>query len=254
MTDVRVPASGNIRVWWALENAFADYENPTAAEINNSLDISNAISWNDFDFNLEASNELDDPAITSLGKVIDRGYTNWGGSISLYYPASFDDATSDYSLAYDALDAPRTKGFIVMRIDGEESSANAAQGDIVHVLKVMTDGYAEAVTGEEAFRYTVTLLPQGDYAIRTVVAGVSDNLVVLSDSTLATNVGDVDVLTATWGGRNYTNGLTWTSSDTSKATVRAGVVTSVAAGSATITATAPNGETDTCAVTITAGS
>lgn len=250
MTDVKVPASGNMRVWWALPNAFSDYENPTAAEINATLDISNAISWNDFDFNLEASNELDDPAITAVGKVIDRGYTNWGGSISLYYPAAFDDATSDYSLAYDALDAPRTVGYLVIRIDGEESSANAAEGDMVHCFKVMTDGYAESVTGEEAFRYTVTFLPQADYVVRAVVAGTSANAVELSDSTLDTSAGDVDVLTATFGGRNYTNGLTWTSSDTDVATVRAGVVTSVATGSATITATGPNGETDTCAVTV----
>lgn len=250
MTDVKVPGSGNIRVWWALENAFADYDNPTATEINNSLDISDAISWNDFDFNLEASNELDDPAITAIGKVIDRGYANWGGTISLYYPASFDDATSTFSLAYDALDAPRTKGYMVMRIDGEESGVNAEEGDLVHVLKVMTDGYAESITGEEAFRYTVTMLPQGDYAVRTVVAGATAAAVAVSDATLATAAGDVDVLTATWGGRNYTNGLTWTSSDTAVATVRAGVVTSVATGSATITATAPNAETDTCAVTV----
>lgn len=250
MTDVRVPASGNIRVWWALENAFADYRNPTVAEINATLDISDAISWNDFDFNLEASNQIEDPAITALGKVIDRGYTNWGGSLSLYYPRSFDDASSVYSLAYDALDAPRTKGFLVLRIDGEESGAQVAQGDIVHVFKVITDGYAEAITGEEAFRYTVTFLPQGDFAVRTVAAGVSANLVVLSDSTLATSANDVDVLTGTWGGRKYTNGLEWTSSNVDVARVRHGVVTSVAAGTATITATAPNGQNATCAVTV----
>lgn len=248
MTDVKVPASGNIRVWWGATNAFSDYKNPTAAEINACLDISNAISWNDFDFNLSASNQLEDPAITSLGKVFDRGFANWGGTISLYYPESFDDATSEYSLAYDALDAPRTAGYVVMRIDGEESAATAANGDFVHVLKVMTDGYAEAITGEEAFRYSVTLLPQGDYAVRTVVGG---GTVVVSPATLASTAGDVDEATATWGGRNYTNGVTWTTSDATKATVsKAGVITSVAAGSATITATAPDGSTDTCAVTV----
>jgi hypothetical protein len=247
MTDVRVPSSGNIRVWWALENAFANYKVPTAAEINASLDISNAISWNDFDFNLESSNEIDDPAITAIGKVIDRGYTNFGGSISLYYPRNFDDATSDFSLAYDALDAPRTKGYLVIRVDGEESSALAANGDMVHVFKVITDGYAESIVGEEAFRYTVTMLPQGDFAVRTIVGGGNVTGVA---ATLASSPGDVDILTGLWGGRDYTNGLVWTSSDSTKATVRAGIVTSIAAGSATITATAPNGQTDTCAVTV----
>jgi hypothetical protein len=105
MTDVKVPSSGNIRVWWGTTSAFADYKNPTAAEINACLDISDAVSWNDFDFNLEASNQLEDPAITALGKTFDRGYANWGGSISFYYPNSFDDASSKYSLVYDTLDA-----------------------------------------------------------------------------------------------------------------------------------------------------
>jgi len=248
MTDIKVPASGNIRVWWALPNAFSDYENPTAAEVNASLDISDSISWNDFDFNLEASNQLEDPAITSLGKVVDRGYTNWGGSISFYYPNAFDDSTSDYSATYDALDAPRTLGYLVLRIDGEESTDQATNGDLVHCLKVTTDGYAESIVGEEAFRYTVSFLPQGDYVVRTVVGG---GAVVLSDATLSLNSGNVDVLTATWGGRNYTNGLEYSSSDNAVATVSsAGIVTAVAAGVATITATSPSGTTDTCVVTV----
>jgi len=251
MADVKVPASGNIRVWFALTNAFADYKNPTAAEINASVDLSDAVSWNDFDFNLEASNQLEDPAITSIGKIVDRGYTNWGGSISFYYPRTFDDSTSKYSAVYDLLDAPRTSGYLVMRIDGAESAATAAAGDFVHVLKVMTDGYAESITGEEAFRYTVTFLPQGDFAVRTVVEGASAAAVVVSPATLATSAGDHDELAVTWGGRTYTNGVTYTTSDSTKATVSsAGVVTSVATGSATITATAPNGETGTCAVTV----
>jgi len=251
MTDVKVPSSGNIRVWWGATSAFADYKNPTAAEINACLDISDAVSWNDFDFNLEASNQLEDPAITSVGKIVDRGYTNWGGSISFYYPKSFDDATSKYSTVYDMLDAPRTSGYLVVRIDGEESAATAAAGDFVHVLKVMTDGYAESITGEEAFRYTVTFLPQGDFAVRTVVEGASAAAVVVTPDTLSTSAGDVDELAVTWGGRVYTNGVTYSSSDNTKATVSsAGVVTSVATGSATITATAPNGETDNCAVTV----
>ena len=252
MTDVKVPSSGNIRVWWALENAFANFEAPTAAEINASLDISDAISWNDFDFNLEASNQLDDPSITTVGKKIDRGYTNFGGSISMYYPRDFDDASSVYSLAYDALDQPRTRGFLVIRIDGEESSPLAAAGDLVHVFRVITDGYAEAITGEEAFRYTVTFLMQGDYCVRGVVAGVSAAAVAVTPSTLASSANDVDRLQATVGGRRYTNGVKWSSSDATVAKVSpAGVVTSVAAGTATITATyEKNGQTATCAVTV----
>ena len=252
MTDVKVPASGNIRVWWALENSFANYEAPTAVELNACLDISDAISWNDFDFNLDASNQIDDPAITTVGKKIDRGYTNFGGSLSLYYPRDFDDATSLYSLAYDALDQPRTRGFLVIRIDGEESTAQAQAGDMVHVFRVVTDGYAESIVGEEAFRYTVTFLPQGDFAVRTILAGVSAAAVEISPASLSMDVGDIKRLQGTVGGRRYSTGLRWRSDDTDVATVSAaGVVTAVGAGSANITATNQyNGQSDSVAVTV----
>lgn len=248
MTDVKVPASGNIRVWWALPNAFSNWEAPTAAEINASLDISDSISWNDFGFALEASNTIDDPAITAIGKVSDRGAAQFGGTISFYYPGAFGDASNDYSVTYDALDQPRTTGFLVVRVDGERPTAAAATGQLVHVFKVMTDGYAETIVGEEAFRYTITFLSQGDLAVRAVVGGGT----VVTPSTLAVAVGAAAPLTATVGGRTYTNGVKWTSSDVTKATVSsAGIVTGVAAGSATITATyEATAGTDTTAVTV----
>lgn len=248
MTDVKVPASGNIRVWWALPNAFANWEAPTAAEINASLDISEAISWNDFDFGLQASNTIEDPAITAMGKVMDRGATQYGGGISLYYPKDFNDQSSIYVQAYDALDQPRTAGFLVIRIDGEEASDLAADGELVHVARVLTDGYAESITGEEAFRYTISLLSQGDIAVRTVVGGTTP----VVDATAAIAVGEFAQLTATVGGRNYTNGVEWSTSDGLVASVStAGIVTGVAAGTATITATyAATGNSDTCTVTV----
>lgn len=248
MTDVKVPASGNIRVWWGLPNAFANYEAPTAAEINACLDISESISWNDFGFGIQASNTIDDPAITAIGNVTDRGASQFGGTISFYYPRDFDDASSDYSATYDALDAPRTTGYVIWRMDGEQAAAAAANDEMVSVAKVITDGYAESITGEEAFRYTVTFLSQGDLAVRTVVGGTTPVI----DATLAVAVGAHVPLPATVGGRVYTNGVKWTTDDATVATVSsAGVVTGVAAGSATITATyEATGNTDTCAVTV----
>lgn len=248
MTDVKVPASGNIRVWWALENAFANWQAPTQTELRACLDISDSISWNDFDFGLQASNTIDDPAITAMGKVSDRGAAQFGGGLSFYYPGAFGDASNDYSLTYDALDQPRTRGFLVIRIDGEESSPLANTGDLVHVFRVMTDGYAESITGEEAFRYTISFLSQGDLAVRTVLGGGT----VVTPATLTVATGAKSRLNATVGGRVYTNGVKWTTSDATKATVSAaGVVTGVAAGSATITATyEATGGTDTTAVTV----
>ena len=251
MTDVKVPSSGNIRVWWGLANSFANYETPTATEINACLDISTSISWNDFDFGLQASNTIDDPAITAIGQVSDRGASQFSGGISFYYPGAFGDAGNDYSVTYDALDQPRTVGYIIMRVDGEQTTTVATAGDLVQVFKVMTDGYAESITGEEAFRYTITLLSQGDLAVRAVVKSATA-IVVSTPATLALVAGESSRIIATVDGRNYTNGVKWSTSDAALATVSsAGVVTGVAAGAPTITATyVASGSTDTTAVTI----
>ena len=251
MTDVKVPASGNIRVWFGLANSFANYAAPTATEINAMLDISDAVSWNDFSFGLQASNTLDDPAITAIGKVSTRGASQFGGSMSFYYPGAFGDVSNKYSVVYDALDQPRTTGYIVVRVDGAEDSTSAVAGDLVQVFKVMTDGFAESIVGEDAFRYTITFLPQGDLAVRAVVKGGSA-IAVTTPATLAVTAGQSKHLTATVDGRNYTNGVAWTTSDATKATVSSGgIVTGVAAGSATITATyKATGATDTTAVTV----
>jgi hypothetical protein len=259
MADVKVPASGNIRVWFGLENSIGNYLAPTATEINAMTDISDAVSWNDFGFGLQASNTLDDPAITALGKVSDRGAAQFGGTISMYYPKSFTDASNKYKVVYDLLDAPRTKGYLVMRMDGTApSNPQAVAGDIVHVFKVMTDGYAESITGEEAFRYTITFLSQGNLAVRAVVKSASAIATAVWQqgvvaSTKALTVGTKTKFDAKVDGRWMSNNVAWTVSDTTKASVtNTGVVNAIAAGSVTLTATyAGGGTAGTCALTIT---
>jgi hypothetical protein len=80
------------------------------------------------------------------------------------------------------------------------------------------------------------------------VTGVS-----LNKTTTQLNVGDTETLTASVIPTNATNKtVTWTSSNTSVATVAGGLVTAAAAGTATITATTQDGGfTATCAVTVT---
>ena len=80
------------------------------------------------------------------------------------------------------------------------------------------------------------------------VTGVS-----LNKTSTALTVGEEETLTATVQPDNATNkGVSWSSSDTTVATVEGGVVKAVAAGTATITVTtADGGKTATCVVTVT---
>lgn len=253
----KLRADGNITLAWYATNAFADFRAPTATELNaaapTAAQFSKSISWNDLDFGMQASNQIDDPSIVDTGNVQDRGAAQFGGGISFYFPGAFDDNSNAYSLTYDTISEPRTVGFIVARIDGEKPSTQAfAEGDYVHVMQVTTDGQTNVITGEEAFRYTVNFLQGGALAVYTVVQGAADSDVVVTPATLASAAGDFDRLNATVAAREYTNGVEWSTSDPTIATVSsAGVVTSVATGTATITATfAPTGEIDDCAVTV----
>lgn len=76
--------------------------------------------------------------------------------------------------------------------------------------------------------------------------------VSLDKATASIAVGGTDTLVATVTPNNATvQTVTWSSDDTSVATVNAGVVEGVAAGTATITVTTVDGGfTDTCEVTV----
>lgn len=247
MTDVRLPASGNILVRWHAANAFAVPAKPTPTEVNGGLNITDDISWNDFDFGISASNTTNDPSLKAKSNVSDRGAMQYGGGISLYLPADFDDMSNSHAVAYAALEAPRTLGWISIQVDGELSETDtatyaggltqtAANGDLISLFKVMSGGYSHSITGEEAFRETISFLPQGEAYPNAIVATALT--VLVTPSTASPTVGDHVALKATVNGRAFTRGVRWTSSDVTKATVsQSGVVTAVGTGSATITAT-----------------
>lgn len=263
MTDVRLPSSGNIQVRWHASNAFAAPAKPTAAEVNAGRIITDDISWNDWDFGIQASNTINDPSLAAKSNVSDRGAIQYGGSCSLYLPGDLTDASNHHKVTYDLLAAPRTIGYISIQIDGELSENNvatytgglvqtAAVGDLISIYKVETAGYSHAITGEEAFRETISFLPQGEAYVDVVVA--TTNVVVTTPATLTVDISDGDrgVLTTTVNGRPFTRGVRYTTSDATKATVsQNGIVTPIAAGAATITATYGSA-TDTVAVTVTA--
>lgn len=92
-------------------------------------------------------------------------------------------------------------------------------------------------------------LPSFEMADQVFILDTSSNITL--DKSTATVVKDSTMtITATTEPAGET--VTWSSSDTTKATVAAGVVTGVAAGTATITATLANGASASCVVTVTA--
>ena len=92
--------------------------------------------------------------------------------------------------------------------------------------------------------------PTGTPASAPAATPVAVTGVSLSPTSATIFTGGTKTLSATVSPANATDpSVTWTSSDTSVATVANGVVTAVSAGSATITASA-GGETASCSVTV----
>lgn len=248
MTDSKYPVSGSIRIWWTPANGVANYKAPTEAELAVALDLSDAISWNDKDFGIQASSTTSDPAITARGNTQTRGAAQYGGSLSFYYPGDLTDVSNHYKVVWDALHKPRTEGYLFVRVDGlelatEEGTASqpgtkAEDGDLLTPFRVQTAGYTEEITGEEAFRYTISFLARGEvepFAVVRASATPVPPVVTGSDTVTA---GSRIVLNGTLLGREYTRGLRWTSSNPSVATVsRNGVVTGHSSGTADIIAT-----------------
>lgn len=104
------------------------------------------------------------------------------------------------------------------------------------------------------YAYTISNL-NADHTIVVADSGpVSVTGVTLNQNSASIEVGDTLQLTATVSPSNATNkAVTWSSNHTNIATVSNGLVTGVAAGSATITVTTSDGSyTATCTVTVTA--
>ena len=142
----------------------------------------------------------------------------------------------------------------------DDANRTATDSEAPFVVETTEKDKTPQVNGTPILAYTskgITKIDVYGYANPTTVAvtGVS-----LSQTEAAMTVGgDALTLTTTVAPDNATDKtVTWTTSDASVATVADGVVTAVAAGTATITATATNGTPDdtsddfsaTCTVTV----
>lgn len=248
----KLASNGNLTVFFYPSNAFANFGSPTVTELNAGLNLSKAVSWSDYSFGSNASNTSDDPSIADAGNSKARGSAQFGGSMSFFQPGPGTLTTDTYALVRNAISVPRTKGWIVTRLDGLKPYTQAfAAGDLVSVYAVLTDGYTNVMTGEQAFRYTVSFVQQGSLA-RNVVVRSAAATVAVTPTTKTMTVGSKFRFDGTVLGREYTNGLVWSTSDFTKATVSdAGVVTAIAAGTVTLTGTyTPTGATATSTITI----
>lgn len=114
--------------------------------------------------------------------------------------------------------------------------------------------HGENETDLESATIACTIFPTSDGDLFDLQETPVLQSISVTPATLAVTAGNIEALaaTATYSDSStadVTAEATWTSSDATKATVSAGFVTGIAAGTATVTATY-QGQTDTCAVTV----
>jgi len=136
--------------------------------------------------------------------------------------------------------------------------------DLYIIANQPSEGWNQVtITNTNSFRYVRYLTPANGYlnvAEIEFYSGSTGNVAVtgvtVNPTSTSITVGNTQQLTATIVPSNATNQtVSWSSNNTGVATVNStGLVTSVAAGSATITVnTQDGGKTATCALTITSG-
>ncbi|AXH50209.1 major tail protein [Microbacterium phage Musetta] len=247
MANERLNSMGNVRFRLYADGAFANLRWPLASELNTGQELEQVTLWDSFSVGTQASDTSDAVPIGAKANVVRRGGANYGGNASFWYPGFRDDLTNAAALVYLALKELHTPGFISLSVDGEigdpgqpPADMTFEAGDLVTVMKIVTDEWTDSITGEEAFYYTRNFLKAGGFAPYTVVSETAPVIEVTLDTAPAA-IGSLGFVSATVNGREYTRGVRWSSSDISVATVsNTGVVRAIGAGTATITGTVPN--------------
>lgn len=253
MTDVKVFQGGNITYWWVPAGGIANINSPTPAEINAGTNISAAIAADGTEVTPTDSSDIDDRSIVDAGNVVEPGFGQFNASFTLFRPASTADVNDPYVKAYNLFKTQRVAGYIVKRRFVAYGTA-AAAGDRISVFQVLSDHTANDTAGEDSVKLIVPFLPQGNMVVNTFVKTALAVTVTPSSTSIASPTGKAAIVARLGAaGTVITQGATWTSSDPSKATVSEnGVITAIAAGSVTVTATHPAATTaGTVTVTVT---
>jgi hypothetical protein len=238
MTATRVLSNQRITVLLGPETAIADYTQPKLSEILSLTNVSEAIRWSGFDFNIQASTSETDVSLTDAAGSKSRGYTQFGGHIAFFTPKP-TDTSSILRVARNIVKTPRTRLAVAIRTI-TLNSAGAAVGDEWNVFRTITDTNAHE-RGKVSYAYSIEFKAQDDNGINRVLTAATPSPVLLTpSSTLAVSVGSVQFVTAAFEGVNVTKGATYASSAPAVATVdKNGIITGVSAGTANITATYP---------------
>ena len=236
----RVLSNKKVTVWLGPDSGIADYEAPTLAEVTAMVNVSEAVKWDGFDFNISASDQGDDRSLVDQAGSQSRSYDQFGGAIAFFTPKP-GDTTSILRVTRNIVKTPRTRLAVVIRTV-TLNSAGIAVGDEVNAYRTITDANSH-VRGDISFSYTINFIGQDDIGVNCIIpSAVPTAVTALPPGSVTTPisiaVGGTSFSTAQYEGRNVTVGAIWVSDAPLVASVsKHGIVVGLTAGTANVNAT-----------------
>lgn len=242
MADTSVMTNGHFG-WFAGPDSTISEEGwdsgPSLDELQGLENYSATIKIDGTDFNLEASEQVEDRSFADQAGAQSRGALQASGSLEIYTPGELPGSSSIESQGWDVFAHQRTRLALAQRAVKGQGLPIAA-GDEVNVFRVITDGGIH--NRNDASRTLGTsLILQDDIHVNYIVpAAVPTAPVVTPAGPLTVDVGEALFLRVTYMGRNITAGAKYAVSDESVAVVtNNGIVVGVAPGEVEITVSYP---------------
>lgn len=246
--STKVLSNQRVTVRAGLASSISDWAEPTLAEINALTNVSGAVNWDSFDFNLEASEQNDDRTLTDGAGAQSRGFTNFGGGLQFVNPRP-DDLSSIYRTAYDIFSTPRVELVVAVRY-GKSNAAAAAAGDRWYIYHVITDATGFGQNDVSRY-YSVNLIARDDFVANYILPPAVAVAITVTLVAATAAVGDLVFAKAVYQGWDVTKEVAWTTDDgTLLEVVHPGIFRALAAGGPEIVASYP-GATDSTAAAVT---
>ena len=160
MSDTRLYRE-NIFLGLAFVEAFADWQAPTAAELNGALveDLTCALNEDGTTFDLGDSDTDDSLSFCQVAGAVSPTFMN---PEVVYEAFRSKDATDDNvaNTAFGLLAFPDVEYFAILRV-GKDSDVAFAVGDRVSLVRVSTDYPVDVAGAGENIRLSNTLLSKG---------------------------------------------------------------------------------------------
>lgn len=161
MTNTRLYRE-NVTFALALPEAFADWEAPTAAELNGTLvyNITCALNEDGTSFDLGDSDTDTSLSFCQAAGAVSPTYYNPSVTFEAFRS---EDPTDDNTAntAFGLMAFPDIEYFAILRVNGAPD-ADFAVGERVSLVRVKTDNPADVIAAGENIRISNSFLAQGD--------------------------------------------------------------------------------------------